>query len=194
MSRDRVVRLDRIYTRGGDGGQTSLGDGSRVAKTGLRVEAYGAVDEANATLGLARLHVSGEADAILARLQNDLFDVGADLCVPLPGRDGALRVTDDQVGRLEREIDALNAELAPLTSFVLPGGSAAAACLHLARTVARRAERRVLGLIEAEGEAVNAAVLRYLNRLSDLLFVLSRHVNERGAGDVLWVPGATRGA
>lgn len=187
------VRLDRIYTRGGDAGQTSLGDGSRVPKTGARVEAFGAVDEANATLGLARLHVDGEADAILARVQNDLFDVGADLCVPLPGRPGGLRMTDGQVARLEREIDALNDGMAPLTSFVLPGGTAGAAFLHLARTVARRAERRVLGLMEAEGEAVNAAVLRYLNRLSDLLFVLSRHVNERGAADVLWVPGATRG-
>ena len=193
MSGRRAVRLDRIYTRGGDGGQTSLGDGARVAKTGHRVEAFGAVDEANATLGLVRQHVAGEDDAILARIQNDLFDVGADLCTPLPGRDGALRVTDGQVERLEHEIDALNAGLAPLSSFVLPGGSAAAAFLHLARTVTRRAERRVLALIEAEGDAVNAAVLRYLNRLSDLLFVLSRHVNDRGAADVLWVPGKTRG-
>lgn len=189
-----AVRLDRIYTRGGDGGQTSLGDGTRVAKAGARVEAFGAVDEANATLGLVRLHVDGEADAILARAQNDLFDVGADLCVPLPGREGGLRVTDAQVARLEREIDALNEGLAPLTSFVLPGGSAGAAFLHLARTVVRRAERRVLGLMEQEGDAVNGAVLRYLNRLSDLLFVLSRHVNAQGDGDVLWVPGQTRGA
>lgn len=193
-----AVRLDRIYTRGGDAGQTSLGDGTRVPKTGPRVEAFGAVDEANATLGLARLHLSDPsgtaADAILARIQNDLFDVGADLCVPLPGRPGGLRVTDAQVARLEREIDGLTEQLAPLTSFVLPGGTAAAAFLHLARTVVRRAERRVLGVMEAEGEAVNGAVLRYLNRLSDLLFVLSRHVNDLGAGDVLWVPGGTREA
>ena len=174
-----TVRLDRIYTRGGDTGQTSLGDGTRVSKTGARVEAFGDVDEANATLGLARQHTKGDADAILARIQNDLFDVGADLCVPLPGRPGGLRVTDGQVARLEREIDVLNAELPPLTSFILPGGSPAAAFLHLART-------------EAEGEAVNGAVLRYRNRLSDLLFVLARHVNDRGTADVLWVPGDTR--
>ncbi len=192
--RDTVVRLDRIYTRGGDGGDTSLGSGARVAKDDARVEAYGDVDEANAVLGLARLHTQGtaggEADAILARVQNDLFDLGADLCVPLPGREGALRVTDDQVARLEREIDSLNAALPPLRSFILPGGTAAAAFLHQARTVTRRAERRTVTLARAEPEAVNPAALRYLNRLSDLLFVLSRHVN--GGGDVLWVPGATR--
>src|SRR5690349_2933978 len=187
-----MVRLTRIYTRGGDGGETSLGDGTRVPKHDLRVAAYGTVDEANAVIGLARLHAAGETDAMLARIQNELFDLGADLATPEHGRRaaGALRILPAQVERLEREIDALNAELAPLSSFVLPGGTACAAHLHLARTVVRRAER-LLCELQAR-EAVNAEALKYLNRLSDHLFVLSRHVNDKGAGDVLWQPGATR--
>ena len=187
-----MVTLTRIYTRGGDQGQTSLGDGSRVAKHALRVEAYGTVDEANATLGLVRLHTSGEPDAMLARVQNELFDLGADLCRPGGDLDNPkrLRVTDGQVERLEREIDAMNEGLAPLASFILPGGSAASAHLHLARTVVRRAERLVTAL--AESEPVNPVAVRYLNRLSDHLFVLSRVLNGNGAGDVLWEPGATR--
>ena len=187
-----MVRLTRIYTRGGDGGETSLGDGSRVAKDDLRVEAYGTVDEANAVIGLARLHAEGETDAVLQRIQNDLFDLGADLCTPEGKSRGkaALRIVAAQVERLEREIDALNAALKPLDSFVLPGGTACAAHLHLARTVVRRAERLVTAL--ARREQVNAEALKYLNRLSDHLFVLSRHVNDRGASDVLWQPGANR--
>ena len=193
-----MVRLTRIYTRSGDKGKTSLGDGRRVAKHALRVEAYGTVDEANAAVGLARLHTAAgaesdaDADAMLARIQNDLFDLGADLCTPEEGRRaaGALRIVAAQVERLEREIDAMNAELAPLESFVLPGGGFAAAHLHLARAVVRRAERLVVAL--AEREAVNPEALKYLNRLSDHLFVLSRHVNDRGARDVLWRPGAHR--
>ena len=186
-----MVTLSRIYTRGGDEGRTSLGDGARVAKHSPRVEAYGTVDEANAAIGLVRLHTTGEADAMLARIQNDLFDLGADLCRPgADVDDGRLRVIDSQVARLEREIDAMNAELAPLRSFVLPGGSAASAYLHLARTVVRRAERLVVAL--AETEAVNPAAIRYLNRLSDHLFVLARYLNDKGARDVLWVPGAHR--
>ncbi|MCL6607279.1 MAG: cob(I)yrinic acid a,c-diamide adenosyltransferase [Geminicoccaceae bacterium] len=186
-----MVTLSRIYTRGGDEGRTSLGDGARVAKHSPRVEAYGTVDEANAAIGLARLHTTGEADAMLARIQNDLFDLGADLCRPgADVQDGRLRVIDSQVARLEREIDAMNAELAPLRSFVLPGGTPASAFLHLARTVVRRAERLVVAL--AENEAVNPAAIRYLNRLSDHLFVLARHLNDKGRHDVLWVPGAHR--
>lgn len=187
-----MVRLTRIYTRGGDKGETSLGDGSRVPKQSLRVEAYGTVDEANAAIGLARLHADGETDAMLARIQNELFDLGADLCTPETGRraTGALRIVAAQVERLEREIDAMNAELQPLNSFVLPGGSAAAAHLHLARTVARRAERLVCAL--AAVEQVNPEAVKYLNRLSDHLFVLSRRMNGNGARDVLWQPGATR--
>jgi cob(I)alamin adenosyltransferase len=187
-----MVRLTRIYTRGGDGGETSLGDGSRVPKQALRVEAFGTVDEANAAVGLARLHAPAAADAMLARIQNDLFDLGADLCTPEDGRRaaGALRIVAAQVERLEHEIDAMNAELQPLNSFVLPGGTPCAAHLHLARTVARRAERLVAAL--AAAEKINAQALTYLNRLSDHLFVLSRHVNHRGAGDVLWQPGANR--
>ena len=188
-----MVRLTRIYTRGGDNGETSLGDGSRVAKQSLRVEAFGTVDEANAAVGLARLHTEGDSDAMLARIQNDLFDLGADLCTPETGRRaaGALRIVAAQVERLEAEIDAMNAELAPLDSFVLPGGSAAAAYLHLARTVTRRTERLVCAL--AADEPVNAEAVKYLNRLSDHLFVLSRRLNGNGAADVLWQPGATRG-
>ncbi|MGO8918722.1 MAG: cob(I)yrinic acid a,c-diamide adenosyltransferase [Stellaceae bacterium] len=187
-----MVRLTRIYTKGGDGGETSLGDGSRVAKADLRVAAYGTVDEANATIGLARLHAEGEVDAALARIQNDLFDLGADLCTPDSGTRGkeALRILASQVERLEHEIDALNAELKPLDSFVLPGGTACAAHLHLARTVVRRAERLVAEL--AQRETLNPEALKYLNRLSDHLFVLSRHVNDKGARDVLWQPGAHR--
>jgi cob(I)alamin adenosyltransferase len=187
-----MVKLTKIYTRGGDGGETSLGDGARVRKDAPRVAAYGAVDEANSAVGVARLHASGDADAILARIQNDLFDLGADLCRPEDGARGrsALRVSADQVTRLESEIDALNAGLAPLESFVLPGGGAASAQLHVARTVTRRAERLAVAL--AAGEPVNAAALKYLNRLSDLLFVLARHCNAQGAGDVLWSPGENR--
>ncbi len=187
-----MVTLTRIYTRGGDKGETSLGDGTRVAKHALRVAAYGTVDETNAVVGLARLCTEGEADAMLSRIQNDLFDLGADLCTPEGGRkaEGALRIVDAQVERLEQEIDALNAGLKPLTSFILPGGTPAAAHLHLARTVCRRAERLMAEL--AGHEPVNAAALRYVNRLSDHLFVLARHLNDQGAGDVLWVPGGNR--
>lgn len=187
-----MVRLTRIYTRGGDAGRTSLGDGSRVAKQSLRVEAFGTVDEANAAIGLARLHATSDADAMLARIQNDLFDLGADLCTPETGRRaaGALRLVAAQVERLEAEIDAMNESLAPLDSFVLPGGSAAAAQLHVARTVTRRAERLVCAL--AAAEPVNPEAVKYLNRLSDHLFVLSRKLNDNGARDVLWRPGATR--
>jgi cob(I)alamin adenosyltransferase len=188
-----MVTLTKIYTRGGDQGLTSLGDGSRLPKHDVRVEAYGTVDEANATIGLARLYTAGsDADAMLARIQNDLFDLGADLCTPAEGRKavGALRVVDTQVTRLEAEIDAMNAGLAPLTSFVLPGGTPAAAFLHQARTVTRRAERRVGRLIESE--PAHATCLRYLNRLSDHLFVLARVLNDKGRADVLWVPGGNR--
>jgi cob(I)alamin adenosyltransferase len=187
-----MVTLSKIYTRGGDKGETSLGDGSRVPKNDPRVAAYGDVDEANAVIGVARLHTEGEADAMLARIQNELFDLGADLCTPEGGRksEGALRIAPEQVARLESEIDALNERLAPLKSFVLPGGTAAAAYLHLARTVARRAERNLVALA-AEAE-VNSHAIHYINRLSDHLFVLARHLNDDGAGDVLWRPGATR--
>lgn len=184
-----MIRIDRVVTRGGDGGKTSLGDGSRVDKDDLRVEAYGTVDEANATIGLLRLHTGGdaEADAMLSRIQNDLFDVGADLCVP--GEAGArLRLTDAPSARLEDEVAAMNAALPALTSFILPGGSPAAAHAHLARTAVRRAERLVVRL--AREQPVNPAVVRFLNRLSDHLFVLGRRLN--AGGDVLWVPGANR--
>jgi cob(I)alamin adenosyltransferase len=187
-----MVVLNRIYTKTGDKGETALGDGTRLPKHALRISSYGTVDEANAVIGLARLHAEGEIDTMLARIQNDLFDLGADLCIPETGRrsEGALRITDAQVERLEREIDAMNAELAPLKSFVLPGGSPAAAHLHVARTVVRRAERLVAEL--ATQEAVGAAALKYVNRLSDHLFVASRYANGKGARDVLWVPGANR--
>ena len=184
-----TVRIDRVITRGGDGGQTSLGDGSRVPKDALRVDAYGTVDEANAAIGLLRLHASDESDAMLARLQKDLFDVGSDLCVPGEAGD-RLRLTDAPSLRLEAEVAAMNAELPALDSFVLPGGTAAAAHAHLARTVVRRAERLVVRL--AREEAVNPAVVRFLNRLSDHLFVLGRVMNGNGAADVKWVPGANR--
>jgi len=191
-----MVRLTKIYTRGGDKGQTSLGDGTRVPKQSLRVEAYGTVDEANAALGLARLHTSGDEDAMLGRIQNELFDLGADLCTPEDGRRagdksrGALRVLPSQVKRLETEIDRMNKELQPLGSFILSGGNPAAAHLHLARTITRRAERLVSAL--AAEEKINPETLKYLNRLSDHLFVLARRVNGNGGGDVLWQPGATR--
>jgi len=188
-----MVKLTRIYTRGGDAGQTSLGDGARRAKHDLRVAAFGTVDEANAVIGLARLSTAGDpADAVLARIQNDLFDLGADLCTPEQENPKypPLRIVPEQVSRLEAEIDRLNADLAPLNSFILPGGTPAAAHLHLARTVVRRAERLIAEL--AEREAVNPQALIYANRLSDLLFVLGRHLNGNGAGDVLWVPGANR--
>jgi cob(I)alamin adenosyltransferase len=191
-----MVSLTRIYTRGGDKGETSLGDGSRVPKQALRVDAYGTVDEANAAIGLARLDANAETDAMLARIQNDLFDLGADLCTPENGRrksaepGAALRIVATQVERLEREIDAMNAELPPLDSFILPGGSPVAAHLHLARTVTRRAERLVCAL--AAAEPVNLEAVKYLNRLSDHLFVLGRRVNRNGARDVLWRPGLTR--
>jgi len=193
-----MVKLTRIYTRGGDKGKTSLGTGKRVVKHHPRVAAYGAVDEANAVIGIARLHTTAdpEADAMLERIQNDLFDLGADLCTPEdPAMDpemakAALRIVDAQVERLEREIDRMNEALKPLDSFILPGGSAGAAHLHLARTVVRRAEREMTAL--AEAEPVNPAAVRYINRLSDHLFVLARWLNDRGRSDVLWKPGANR--
>lgn len=185
-----MVKLNKIYTRTGDTGDTGLGNGARVRKYDLRVAAFGTVDEANSAIGLARLHTSHEADAALARIQNDLFDLGADLCTPQADAEEAgkaLRISQPQVDRLEREIDAMNANLAPLNSFILPGGSPAAAFLHLARTVSRRAERLMVEL--AETQTVNPAALRYINRLSDFLFVISRHLNNDGASDVLWRPG-----
>ncbi len=192
-----MVVLNRIYTRTGDRGETALGDGSRVPKDSARVAAYGTVDEVNAALGLVRLEATGEMALAIARIQNDLFDLGADLATPdLEGDATAkyprLRIQSGQVARLEAEIDAMNADLAPLRSFVLPGGSGLAAHLHLARTVCRRAERLAVTL--AAGEAVNGEAVKYLNRLSDWLFVASRVANDNGAKDVLWVPGATRGA
>jgi cob(I)alamin adenosyltransferase len=189
-----MVKLDKIYTRGGDHGETSLGNGDRVPKNAPRVAAYGDVDEANATIGLARLHTAGPADAALARIQNDLFDVGADLCIPIEDdpKYPPLRVTQPQIDWLEATIDAMNAELAPLASFILPGGTPAAAYLHQARTVVRRAERHVVALLAEPDQKINRLVLIYLNRLSDLLFVMSRYVNDNGAGDILWVPAAHR--
>ena len=197
-----MVVLNKIYTRTGDDGTTALGSGERVLKTAVRVEAYGTVDETNAAIGLARaLLAAGDTamQAALARIQNDLFDLGADLCVPeavgTAGRAASrppLRVVDAQVQRLEDEIDVMNAELQPLRSFVLPGGSPAAAALHVARTVSRRAERQMLRLAaEAQG-AVSPTAIRYINRLSDFLFVASRHVNDHGRSDILWVPGQNR--
>ena len=188
-----MVKLNRIYTKGGDSGETSLTDGSRVAKDDLRVEAYGTVDEANAIIGLARLHASGDADKMLERIQNDLFDLGADLSTPYGDskrQSNALRIVAAQVERLEREIDAMNDALKPLESFILPGGSAASAQLHLARTVTRRAERVAVAL--AKAETVNPEAIKYLNRLSDHLFVLARWLNDKGAADLLWKPGANR--
>ncbi len=188
-----MVTLTKIYTRGGDAGETSLGSGARVNKHDMRVATYGTTDEANGVIGLARLHTEGEDDAMLARIQNDLFDLGADLCTPEDGSersDGALRIADAQVDRLETEIDGMNEHLAPLKSFVLPGGRPGAAYLHLARTVVRRAERLMTEL--AMDETVNPASIRYVNRLSDHLFVLARRLNDNGAEDVLWQPGANR--
>jgi cob(I)alamin adenosyltransferase len=192
-----MVKLNKIYTRTGDDGTTGLGGGQRVAKFDLRVESFGTVDEANACIGLARLHMAEhpDLDAMLARIQNDMFDLGADLCTPDLGEPlpyEPLRIVQEQVTRLEREIDALNGDLAPLNSFVLPGGSAAAANLHLARTVTRRAERLMTELVAQPGERVGPAAMQYVNRLSDFLFVASRWVNGKGARDVLWVPGKNR--
>lgn len=197
-----AVTLNRIYTRGGDAGQTSLGRGERVAKHDVRVEAYGTTDEANSVIGLARSALAragtgdprlAEADAMLARIQNDLFDLGADLCTP-EGKtkrdEPALRIVASQVERLEHEIDAMNSELQPLKSFILPGGSEAASWLHLARTVARRAERCMTRL--AAEQEINPEAIKYINRLSDHLFVLARRLNDNGAADVLWVPGGAR--
>lgn len=192
-----MVVLNRIYTRSGDAGDTALGDGARVAKDSMRVAAYGTVDEANAMVGMARLSAEGEMDAALARIQNDLFDLGADLCRPDMAKDAQadyppLRMTPEQTRRLESEIDAMNGDLSPLRSFVLPGGTALAAALHVCRTVSRRAEREAVTL--ARSEPVNEAALTYLNRLSDWFFVASRAANDGGARDVLWVPGANRKA
>jgi cob(I)alamin adenosyltransferase len=203
-----MVTLNRIYTRTGDGGTTALGSGERVPKFDLRIEAYGTVDETNAAIGVARLDLGADAPPVpgmLARIQNDLFDLGADLCVPeRPAAAAAnekaakapkqerLRIVASQTGRLEQEIDELNAHLSPLKSFVLPGGTRAAAQLHVARTVCRRAERLICALAAQPGESVGADALKYVNRLSDLLFVASRFVNDGGRGDVLWVPGQNR--
>ncbi len=194
-----MVVLNRIYTRTGDKGDTALGSGSRVSKAHIRIQAYGTVDETNAVLGIVRLHTGSEAfsklDTMLARIQNELFDLGADLCVPDDGKKldyEPLRILPGQVERLEKEIDALNQDLAPLRSFVLPGGHAAAAHLHLARTVCRRGERLIVELKSHKGEHVSDGALAYINRLSDFLFVASRWVNAKATGDVLWVPGKTR--
>jgi len=190
-----MVVLNRIYTRTGDDGTTSLGNNERRKKYDPRVDAYGTLDEANAAIGLARLHTSDDAafDAQLAHIQNDLFDVEADLCLAEKGPGGArLTVTDAQVAWLEGEIDRLNAELEPLKSFILPGGSPASAYLHLARTVCRRAERIMVELKDKPGEGVSEPSLKYVNRLSDYLFVAGRHANDKGAGDVLWAPGQNR--
>ncbi|MGH6737089.1 MAG: cob(I)yrinic acid a,c-diamide adenosyltransferase [Methyloceanibacter sp.] len=192
-----MVVLNKIYTRTGDDGTTALGSGRRVAKYDLRVEAYGTLDETNAVIGLARLHARASdptLDAMLARIQNDLFDLGADLCFPDETKDvrGRLQVSDAQVARLEGEIDELNRALEPLRSFVLPGGTPAASFLHLARTVSRRAERLMVALALRPGEPVGDATLRYINRLSDFLFVAARYANGKGKSDVMWVPGKNR--
>jgi cob(I)alamin adenosyltransferase len=194
-----MVVLNKIYTRTGDAGSTALGTGERVSKHSPRIAAYGTVDETNALIGVARTHLAGAhrtLDAILGRIQNDLFDLGADLCAPerdgVPSRRERLRISDAQTKRLEDEIDAMIAELTPLASFVLPGGSAAAAALHVSRTVCRRAERIMVELAALPGEQVSPPALKYVNRLSDLLFVASRYVNDLGKDDVLWVPGQNR--
>jgi len=193
-----MVVLNKIYTKTGDAGTTALGSGERVPKTSPRIAAYGTVDETNAHIGVARVHLANadpDVDAMLLRVQNDLFDLGADLCVPDRGEKlpyEPLRVADAQVKRLEEEIDLMNGSLTPLRSFILPGGSATAAALHVARTVSRRAERMIVELAAIPGEPVRAPVLKYINRLSDFLFVASRYVNERGKGDILWVPGKNR--
>ena len=187
-----MVTLNRIYTKTGDKGDTGLGDGTRRPKHDLRIHAYGTVDETNAAVGLARLHARGELDAMLGRIQNDLFDLGADLATPEGGKhsEKRLRIVDSQVERLEREIDSMNQALKPLDSFILPGGTPAAAYLHLARTVARRAERLIVEL--AQVEQISPVAIRYINRLSDHFFVASRLANDGGTKDVLWVPGANR--
>ena len=192
-----MVVLSKIYTRTGDDGTTALGSGRRVSKYDLRVEAYGTLDETNAAIGLARLYTRdgpSSLDAMLARIQNDLFDLGADLCYPDETKDarGRLQVSDAQVARLESEIDTLNRELEPLRSFVLPGGSPASSHLHLARTISRRAERLMVALAARKGETVGDAALRYINRLSDFLFVAARFANDKGKSDVTWVPGKNR--
>jgi cob(I)alamin adenosyltransferase len=191
-----MVVLSKIYTRTGDDGTTALGSGRRVAKFDLRVECYGTLDESNAAMGLARLHTRSDQalDAMLARIQNDLFDLGAELCYPDESKDarGRLSVSDAQVERLESEIDALNRELQPLRSFVLPGGTPAASFLHLARTISRRAERLMVALAARPNEPVGGSALRYINRLSDFLFVAARYANDKGQSDVLWVPGQNR--
>jgi cob(I)alamin adenosyltransferase len=192
-----MVVLSKIYTRTGDDGTTALGSGRRVAKYDLRVECYGTLDETNAAIGLARLHTPASdpaLDAMLARIQNDLFDLGAELCYPDESNDarGRLSVTAAQVERLEGEIDALNRELRPLRSFVLPGGTPAASFLHLARTVSRRAERLMVALAARPNEPASGAALRYINRLSDFLFVAARYANEKGKSDVLWIRGQNR--
>lgn len=181
-----MVKLNKIYTRTGDGGETSLVNGARVSKHSRRPAAFGEVDEVNSVIGIARLHSTGETDEMLSRIQNDLFDLGADLATPESDKP-ALRITEGHVTRIEEEIDAMNASLAPLTSFILPGGSDLSAWLHLARTVSRRAERRMTEL--AIEEPVNEPAMQYINRLSDHLFVLARRMNENGTADVLWVPG-----
>ena len=193
-----MVKLNKIYTKTGDAGTTGLGTGERVPKQSKRIGAFGSVDETNAAIGLSRIHLGGGhpgLDAKLERIQNDLFDLGADLCVPDRGKKPdyePLRVTEAQVDRLEAEIDEMNTELKPLKSFVLPGGSAAAAALHVARTICRRAERDIVELAALPAEPVSTAALKYINRLSDFLFVASRYVNDRGMSDVLWVPGQNR--
>ncbi|HTV31580.1 MAG TPA: cob(I)yrinic acid a,c-diamide adenosyltransferase [Methylocella sp.] len=194
-----MVILNRIYTKTGDDGTTALGNGERREKCDVRVEAYGTIDETNSAIGVARVALSAEpdyarVDAMLLCVQNDLFDLGADLCMPLRvgGLEPQLRIVDSQVERLERKIDELNAELEPLRSFILPGGSPAAAALHLARTVTRRAERLLVALARTPGESVGEPVLKYVNRLSDFLFVAARYTNQKGRADILWVPGQNR--
>ncbi|MFZ2101272.1 MAG: cob(I)yrinic acid a,c-diamide adenosyltransferase [Oricola sp.] len=192
-----MVVLNKIYTKTGDDGTTGLGSGERRFKFDLRVSAYGTVDEANACIGMTRVHTGGDVDAMLARIQNDLFDLGADLATPETEEPPAyeqLRIVASQVARIEADIDALNGNLKPLRSFILPGGSPAAAALHLARTVSRRAERLIVELAEKPGEHVNPEALKYINRVSDFLFVAARAVNANGADDVLWVPGGSRPA
>lgn len=193
-----MVVLNKIYTRSGDAGTTALGSGERVSKHALRIAAYGTVDETNASVGVASVHLAGDdsgLDAMLLRIQNDLFDLGADLCVPDRGKKlehEPLRINDAQVERLEQEIDQMNAELEPLRSFVLPGGTPAAAALHVARTISRRAERLMVELAAMPDETVSAPALKYINRLSDFFFVASRYANDRDKSDVLWVPGQNR--
>ena len=193
-----MVVLNKIYTRTGDDGTTALGSGQRIRKDSARVAAYGTIDETNAAIGMARVHIAEshpELDAMLARIQNDLFDLGAELSVPATGEEQKtprLEITAAQVKRLENEIDRLNAELQPLRSFVLPGGSPGAAALHMARTICRRAERLMVSLAAEPNETVSPVALQYVNRLSDLLFVASRYVNDRGRSDILWVPGQNR--